>query len=145
MRRHSVSVVSFGRWAKQTNRSCRSNYPNNSSRSSRAVAHISCRATTLLEEPVEKLSHVALLSIFLLRREEELPVIEEQCRRDEKRRNPQGENAVGCLAALLARHRSLRTCSSLPRAIQPTAFSRDMAGFFKRLLKRRKLFGAASR
>jgi hypothetical protein len=27
--------------------------------------------------------------------------------------NPEGESALGCLAALLAPHRSLRTCSSL--------------------------------
>ena len=30
-----------------------------------------------------------------------------------KRRNPEGESALGCLAALLAPHGSLRTCSSL--------------------------------
>ena len=34
--------------------------------------------------------------------------------RRKKRRNPEGEDALGCLAALLAPYRSLRTCSSLP-------------------------------
>ena len=54
----------------------------------------------------------------------------------EKRRNPpEGESAVGRLVALLARYRLLADmCAHSRLAIQATALSRDMAGFFKRLL-----------
>ena len=39
-------------------------------------------------------------------------VTDEQPRRGEKRHNPEGEDALGWLAALLAPYRSLWTCSS---------------------------------
>jgi hypothetical protein len=40
-------------------------------------------------------------------------IIDEQRRKGEKAGNPEGERALACLAALLAPHRSLWTCSSL--------------------------------
>src|SRR5438132_13164546 len=40
-------------------------------------------------------------------------ITDEQRRRDEKAAQPEGETGLGCLAALLASHRALRTCSSL--------------------------------
>ena len=63
-------------------------------------------------------------------------VIDEQRLKGEKAaQNLEGERALGCLAALLAPHRSLWRHARRSRiAIQPEPISRDVAGYFNRLL-----------
>src|SRR5206468_6659154 len=62
-------------------------------------------------------------------------VIDEQRRKGEKAAQPpEGESALGCLAALFAPHRSLWTCSSLAPCHPPKPLSRDVARYFNRLL-----------